>query len=118
MLRVPEAPLITSPATAATRRSSARSASGSARPTSRLLPIGAYEPRWFMQPFHMTPEEAVRAHREVGARVSIATHHSYFRLADEGFESPVRLLADARAAPACQRQLPVLDVGETAVLGG
>jgi N-acyl-phosphatidylethanolamine-hydrolysing phospholipase D len=83
-----------------------------------LLPIGAYEPRWFMQPFHMTPEEAVRAHREVGAKVSIATHHSYFRLADEGFESPARLLADARAAAGVPPDdFRVLDVGETAVLG-
>ena len=83
-----------------------------------LLPIGAYEPRWFMQPFHMTPEEAVRAHREVGARVSIATHHSYFRLADDGFEAPARLLADARAAAGVPPDdFRVLDVGETAVLG-
>ena len=90
-----------------------------AAPDVALLPIGAYEPRWFMQPFHMTPEEAVRAHREVGARVSIATHHSCFRLADEGFESPVRLLADARAAAGVPPDnFRVLDVGETAVLSG
>ena len=86
-------------------------------PAIALLPIGAYEPRWFMQPFHMTPEEAVRAHREVGARVSIATHHSCFRLADEGFESPARLLADARAAAGVPPDdFRVLDVGETVVL--
>jgi L-ascorbate metabolism protein UlaG (beta-lactamase superfamily) len=88
-------------------------------PDVALLPIGAYEPRWFMEPFHMTPEEAVRAHREVGARVSIATHHSYFRLADDGFDSPARLLADARAAAGVPpEEFRLLDVGETAVLGG
>jgi L-ascorbate metabolism protein UlaG (beta-lactamase superfamily) len=82
-----------------------------------LIPIGAYEPRWFMKPFHMTPEEAVRAHREVGAKVSIATHHSYFRLADDGFEAPARLLADARAAAGVPPEdFRILDVGETAVL--
>ena len=86
-------------------------------PDVALLPIGAYEPRWFMKPFHMTPEEAVRAHREVGAKVSIATHHSYFRLADDGFEAPARLLADARAAAGVPPDdFRVLDVGETAVL--
>jgi L-ascorbate metabolism protein UlaG (beta-lactamase superfamily) len=87
-------------------------------PDLALLPIGAYEPRWFMKPFHMTPEEAVTAHREAGARRSIATHHSYFRLADDGFESPARLLADARAAAGIPPDdFRILDVGETVVLG-
>ena len=71
-----------------------------------------------MKPFHMTPEEAVRAHQDVGAKVSIATHHSYFRMADDGFESPARLLADARAAAGVPPDdFRILDVGETAVLG-
>ena len=39
-----------------------------------LLPIGAYEPRWFMQEQHMDPDDAVLAHLDLGARVSIATH--------------------------------------------
>jgi L-ascorbate metabolism protein UlaG (beta-lactamase superfamily) len=87
-------------------------------PDVALLPIGAYEPRWFMEPFHMNPADAVRAHQEVGARVSIATHHSYFRLADDGFDSPARLLADARASAGVPPEdFRVLDVGETVVLG-
>lgn len=40
-----------------------------------LLPIGAYEPRWFMSPVHMSPDEAVRAHEVLAARTSIAIHH-------------------------------------------
>ena len=98
VLKVPDAPLIyfAGDSGYAPFFSTIRERLGA--PDVALLPIGAYEPRWFMQPFHMTPEEAVRAHREVGARVSIATHHSYFRLADDGFEAPARLLADARAA--------------------
>jgi L-ascorbate metabolism protein UlaG (beta-lactamase superfamily) len=87
-------------------------------PDVALLPIGAYEPRWFMQPMHMNPEEAVRAHREVGAKVSIATHHGTFPMADDGFESPSRRLADARAAAGVPPEdFRILDVGETAVLG-
>ena len=87
-------------------------------PDVALLPIGAYEPRWFMEPFHMNPADAVRAHLEVGARHSIATHHSYFRLADDGFDSPAKLLADARAAAGIPPEdFRVLDVGETVVLG-
>lgn len=57
-----------------------------------LLPIGAYEPRWFMSPVHMAPEEAVRAHRTLGARTSIAIHHGTFQLADEAIDTPARQL--------------------------
>jgi L-ascorbate metabolism protein UlaG (beta-lactamase superfamily) len=57
-----------------------------------LLPIGAYEPRWFMSPVHMAPDEAVRAHRILAARTSIATHHGTFQLADEGIDTPQQQL--------------------------
>jgi L-ascorbate metabolism protein UlaG (beta-lactamase superfamily) len=53
-----------------------------------ILPIGAYEPRWFMQTQHMNPEEAVRAHLDLGARQSMATHFGTFQMADEGLEDP------------------------------
>ena len=57
-----------------------------------LLPIGAYEPRWFMSPVHMAPDEAVRAHQILGARTSIAIHHGTFQLADEGIDTPKKQL--------------------------
>lgn len=60
-----------------------------------ILPIGAYEPRWFMQEHHMNPEEAVEAHLDLGSRHSIATHYGTFCLTDEGIEDPVK---DLRAA--------------------
>jgi N-acyl-phosphatidylethanolamine-hydrolysing phospholipase D len=53
-----------------------------------LLPIGAYQPRWFMSPVHMDPEEAVRAHRILAARTSVAIHHGTFQLADEALDAP------------------------------
>ena len=53
-----------------------------------LLPIGAYEPRWFMAPVHMAPEQALRAHQLLGARTSIAIHHGTFQLADEAIDTP------------------------------
>jgi L-ascorbate metabolism protein UlaG (beta-lactamase superfamily) len=65
-------------------------------PDLALIPIGAYEPRWFMKDAHMNPAEAVRAHREVGARKSVAMHWGTFQLTDEGFDAPVRALEAAR----------------------
>jgi L-ascorbate metabolism protein UlaG (beta-lactamase superfamily) len=57
-----------------------------------LLPIGAYEPRWFMASSHMNPEEAVRAYRALGGRGAfIGTHWGTFRLTDEDpLEPPER----------------------------
>jgi L-ascorbate metabolism protein UlaG (beta-lactamase superfamily) len=59
-------------------------------PRLSLLPIGAYEPRWFMSPVHMAPEQALEAHRILGSTTSIAIHHGTFQLADEGLDTPKR----------------------------
>lgn len=65
-------------------------------PRLALLPVGAYEPRWFMSPVHMAPEEAVRAHEILAAGTSIAIHHGTFQLGDEAVDTPMkRLLACA-----------------------
>ena len=53
-----------------------------------LLPIGAYEPRWFMSPVHMGPEQAVQAHEILAAQTSIAIHHGTFQLGDESVDTP------------------------------
>jgi L-ascorbate metabolism protein UlaG (beta-lactamase superfamily) len=63
-------------------------------PRLALLPIGAYEPRWFMSPVHMAPDEAARAHEILAARTSIAIHHGTFQMADEGLDAPAKLLRD------------------------
>jgi L-ascorbate metabolism protein UlaG (beta-lactamase superfamily) len=54
-----------------------------------FLPIGAYKPQWFMSPFHMCPEEAVRAHGDLGAESSIGIHFGTFALADDGQTEPL-----------------------------
>jgi len=58
-----------------------------------LLPIGAYEPRWFMSPVHMAPDEAAKAHEILKSKISIAIHHGTFQLADEGIDTPKKQLA-------------------------
>ena len=67
-------------------------------PDVALLPIGAYEPRWFMAPQHMNPADAMQAHRDLGARLSIAIHFATFHLTDEAIDAPALALAAALKA--------------------
>ena len=60
-----------------------------------LLPIGAYEPRWFMRNNHMNPDEAVRALGLCGAALAFGHHWGTFRLTNEGIERPIEALAVA-----------------------
>ncbi|MEA2240140.1 MAG: hypothetical protein QOC81_4864 [Thermoanaerobaculia bacterium] len=76
-----------------------------------LLPIGSYMPRWFMQPAHIDPAQAVDAHVALGARTSVAVHFGTFALGDDGEYDPIRDLNDALAANGNPPFL-VLDQGE------
>ncbi|MDF3071686.1 MAG: hypothetical protein K0R38_7287 [Polyangiaceae bacterium] len=60
-----------------------------------LLPIGAYDPSWFMSKQHMNPEEATQAFEDLGARTFVAMHWGTFKLTDEALdEPPARLAAE------------------------
>jgi L-ascorbate metabolism protein UlaG (beta-lactamase superfamily) len=60
-----------------------------------LLPIGAYEPRWFMRDHHMNPAEVVQALVDCGADFALAHHHGTFQLTDESIDAPVLAHTDA-----------------------
>ena len=79
-----------------------------------LLPIGAYEPRWFMQAVHMNPAEAVQAHLDLEAAEGIGMHFGTFQLTTEGIDEPLRALDDAlRARHVPPSQFRTLGFGES-----
>ena len=62
-----------------------------------IIPIGGYEPRWFMRDMHVNPEEAVQIHQEVRATYSIGVHWGAFPLTAEPIDEPPRRLMAAAA---------------------
>ncbi len=61
-----------------------------------LLPIGAYDPEWFMRKQHMNPDDAMRAFLDLGAALFCAMHWGTFKLTDEPLDEPPQLLELAR----------------------
>jgi len=83
-----------------------------------LLPIGAYEPRWFMKPAHMNPEEAVQTFLDLGAGEFVAMHWGTFRLTDEPMlEPPTRTRAAWQSARLPEDRLHIPRHGQTLVFG-
>ncbi len=83
-----------------------------------MVPIGAYDPRWFMQPVHMAPEEAVQAVEDLGATYAATMHWGTFVLTREPVTEPLSRIRKAwREAGRDAKQLWDLAVGESRVLG-
>jgi N-acyl-phosphatidylethanolamine-hydrolysing phospholipase D len=88
-----------------------------------ILPIGAYEPRWFMRSVHMTPEDTVAAFRELaaadssGQSVMVGSHWGTFRLTDEPVMQPPELTRSTWSASGLSPdRLWILAHGETRTL--
>ncbi|CAN0274116.1 unnamed protein product, partial [Chrysoparadoxa australica] len=67
-----------------------------------LIPIGAYLPKWFMSPIHVSPDESLMIHRDVKSKQSIAMHFGTFPLADDGMgraEKDLKLAIEKAVVP-------------------
>lgn len=85
-------------------------------PDVALLPIGAWSPRWFMKYFHMDPNDAVMAHKDLGAKTSIGMHFGTFQLTDEGYNDSQEMMKALTEKEKLQDQFIVLDQGESHIL--
>ena len=72
-------------------------------PDYALLGIGAYKPRWFMRPNHISPYESLTAAEEMHAGLTIPMHYGTFDLSDEPLHDPPKVFA----AEAKKRKIPV-----------
>ena len=83
-----------------------------------MLPIGAYEPPWFMEHYHLNPEQAARAFLDLGARSLVPMHWGTFQLTDEPLCEPIDRLREwwEHYDPGDPYHLQVLDVGGSLIL--
>jgi L-ascorbate metabolism protein UlaG (beta-lactamase superfamily) len=81
------------------------------------IPIGAYEPRWFMHPHHISPEEAVQVHLDLRSEKSVAIHWGTFILTDEPVDEPPKRLSRAKKEKGlAEEEFVVLKHGETIII--
>lgn len=73
-------------------------------PRFSLLPVGAYEPGWFMRYAHMTPAEAVQTHLDLGGDHAMGTQHEVFAMADESYAAPREAVTEALQAKGVPRE--------------
>lgn len=74
-------------------------------PDVALIPIGAYEPRWFMAGQHVNPHEAVRIYKDIHAKQALGIHWGTFQLTDEDILAPRKALQAALVAENCDSEL-------------
>lgn len=84
-----------------------------------LLPIGAYEPEWFMRDSHMSPEEAVQTFLDIKAKTFVPMHYDAFHLADDTPKEALdRLLAEWQRRELPAERLWTMELGRTHIWQG
>jgi L-ascorbate metabolism protein UlaG (beta-lactamase superfamily) len=82
-----------------------------------LMPIGAYEPEWFMGNQHVTPEEAIQSFLDCGGETFVPMHYGAFRLADDTpREALDRLEAEWQRRGLPENRLWIGRLGETRII--
>ena len=77
-----------------------------------LLPMGAYEPRWFMEYAHMDPSDMVKAHTDLGKPYTIPSHYDVFKLADESYGDALIALKKSIKENDLGENIKTLEVGQ------
>jgi L-ascorbate metabolism protein UlaG (beta-lactamase superfamily) len=78
------------------------------------LPVGAYEPRWFMAGQHMDPQQAVSLWHAIGQPLTIPVHWGVFELADESLDAPpAELLRVLQQRGEASRHFTPWQIGES-----
>lgn len=78
-----------------------------------LIGIGAYKPRWFMEPNHNSPEDALKAFQDSGAKTLVPMHYGTFDLSDEPPGEPLRLLNEGAKAAGIGDKIKPIAIGES-----
>lgn len=76
------------------------------------MPIGAYEPRWFMKSSHINPSEAIQASNDLNAKLIIPMHFGTFDLSDESLGDPIKTFKKV----SLKQNVKILDIGEKLLL--
>ena len=77
-----------------------------------LLPMGAYEPRWFMKYAHMNPEDMVKAHIDLGQPLTVPSHYDVFKLTDEPRGEALVNLEKAKKLLSVGEKIKTLEPGQ------
>lgn len=78
------------------------------KPDYALIGIGAYKPRWFMKPNHISPQEAVDAAKIMGAKTTIPMHYGTFKLSQEPMFDPPKVFGEEADKKNINHHIPLL----------
>lgn len=77
-----------------------------------IIPIGAFEPRWFMGSVHMNPKEAFQAYLDLNSKLGLASHFETFQLADDEFLEARQTLEKIKKENKVQDDFIVPSIGQ------